>query len=165
MREGLRLAAAGDLDGALASLRDAAQLDAAQPETHYYIGEIQRLRGELDQALESFQTAVRNAQRARQPAWQARGMQAIADTLERQPDKLAEAREAWMTYARFADGNREMASPEIARARMQAIDVATEQEIAYVGVRERIAARERENAEGGGEPQGQRQGPGQRRNP
>jgi len=157
VQNGLRLAVGRDFDGALASLREAVGLDSAKPEAHYYIGEVQRMRGNLDDALGSFRTAAQNAQSTQQPGWRARAMQAIAETLERQPDKLADAREAWTAYARFADANREAASPEIARARIQAIDVVSEQEIAYVAVRERIAARERENAQA---PQRQ----GQRRN-
>lgn len=154
VQNGLRLAVARDFDGAMASLREAVQLDASKPAAHYYVGEVERMRGNLTEALEAFRTAARNAQTANDPAWQARALQAVAETLERQDGQLEAARAAWTEHARFADANRNAASPEIARARIQAIDVVNEQEQAYVAVRERIAARERENAQ----PQQQRRG-------
>ncbi len=156
VQNGLRLAAARDFDGATAALRQAVQLNPSAPEAYYYQGEVHRLRGSLPEALESFRTAQRMAEQANEPKWQARAMQGAAETLERQEGQLAQARDAWLAYARFADGHRDTVNPEVARARIQAIDVVIEQEQAYVAVRQRIAERERENAQN--PPQGQRRG-------
>lgn len=158
VQNGLRLAVGRDFEGAMAALREAMQLSPTEPEAHYYLGEVQRMQGNLAEALESFRTSQRMAQENGKPGWQARAMQGAAETLERQENQLEAARQAWTEYARFADANRQVSNPEIARARIQAIDAVTEQERAYVAVRERIAARERENAQGqqGAQNQNQR---------
>lgn len=151
VQNGLRLALARDFEGAVATLREAVQLNPSNPHAYYYIGEVQRMRQSLPEALESFRTARRMAEQANEIVWQARAMQAIAETLERQENQLTAAREAWLALASFADSHRQQVNPEIARARIQAIDVVTEQEQAYVAVRQRIEEREQERQQQGGQ--------------
>lgn len=143
---GIRLLVARDFDGAIASLREAAGIEATNPIAHYYLGEAQRMKGELSEAIESFRTAARHAAQANEARWQARALQGVADTLERIPDRITEARTAWQEYARFADTHRDVSFPEMARQRIQAIDTWTELELVTREVRNRIEARERENA-------------------
>ena len=162
IQNGLRLAVARDFNGALASLREALQENPSSPEAYYYIGEVQRMQGNLDEALESFRTSATTAQSANAPEWRMRALAGVAATLEQKENQIDAARTAWNEAASFADANRAVANPEIARARIQAIDTVTEQERAYVAVRERIAARERENAQGNQGNRQNRQGGGGR---
>lgn len=161
VQNGLRLAVARDFEGAMAALREAVQLNPSNPHAYYYTGEVHRMRQSLPEALESFRTAKRMAEQAGEVVWQARALQAIAETLERQDNQLRAAREAWLALASFADSHRQQVDPEIARARIQAIDVVTEQEQAYVAVRQRIEERERAREEE--EQQGQQRGRRNRR--
>ena len=147
VQNGMRLAVARDFNGAIASLREAVQENPSRAEAYYYLGEVQRMQGNLPEALESFRTAARTAQSASDPAFRMRALAGVAATLELQENQLDASRTGWNEAATFADANRSVANPEIARARIQAIDAVTEQERAYVAVRERIAARERENAQ------------------
>src|SRR5687767_5647103 len=118
---GVRLMVARDFDGAIASLREGVALESGNPLAHYFIGEAQRMKGELAEAIESFRTAARLAGPANEPRWQARALQGVADTLERIPDRIAEARTAWQEYVRFADSHRDVSFPELGRQRIQAI--------------------------------------------
>jgi len=145
--EAITAAMARDYTRALAALRQAVTEAPTRPGAYYFQAEVHRLNGRLDEAAEAFRTAARMAVQSDSPLWQARALQGIAETLERQPDALEQARRAWNDYSRFADANRSVSSPELARARIQAIDQVMEQEQAYVAVRERIAERERENAQ------------------
>ena len=70
-------------------------------------------------------------------------LQGVAETLERMEGRLSQARQAWAAYVEFAEAHREVASPELGRARMQAIDRIEQQAQADAEVRQRIAERER----------------------
>ena len=156
VQNGIRLAVARDFDGALASLREAVQLNSAQPEAFYYMGEAQRMAGNLSEALEAFRTSARLASQMGNALFEGRALQGVAETLERTLDKRSEAREAWNGVFRHGEITGNNAMKEIARARSQALDRATEQDEVYVAVRERIAERERVNAQGSAS--GRRQG-------
>jgi tetratricopeptide (TPR) repeat protein len=143
---GLRLLVSRDFDGALAAFRQAVQISGSDPRAFYYMGEAQRVRGNLNDALEMFRTAARLASASGDARMQARGLQGIAETLERIEGKRNEARTAWTEYMRFADQNTAVAFPDLARARIQALDAMRELDETYADVRERIATRVRENA-------------------
>lgn len=145
--EGVRLMAGGDTDGALDRLRQAVSMDGERPQAPYYLAVANRVAGAFDEALSGFSRTAQLAERAEEPRWQARALQGVASTLERMDDRLEDAREAWQAYVSFADAHTTVSFPQLGRARIQAIDILTEQETAYVQVRERIAEREREQAE------------------
>jgi tetratricopeptide (TPR) repeat protein len=147
VQAGIQLLTSGDTNGAMAAFREAVQLDGARPMAPYYLAAANRMSGHMDEALTGFRRAAELAQSATQPRWQGRALQAIADTLERIGGRLEETRNAWQEYVRFADANQAVTFPQLGRARVQAVNIVTEQEAAYVAVRERIAAREREHAE------------------
>jgi tetratricopeptide (TPR) repeat protein len=161
---GIRLAASRDLDGATSALREAVQDQPSSAMAYYYLGEVQRLRGDMETALSTFERCTSFAGSQNDALYQARCMRGKADTLERMNGRREDARTAWNDYVRFADAHRQVSSPETGRARMQAIDAQLEQARAYIEVRQRIAERERVNASsGGGNQRGQGQSQGQRR--
>lgn len=146
----------GDSSGAIDSFRQALSNDGARPHAPYYLAVANRVGGDLDAAVSGFQRAAELAMRADEPRWQARSLQGVASTLERMEGRLEDAREAWQAYVTFADAHPTLAFPMMGRARIQAIDMLTEQENVYGGVRERIAEREREQAEESGSSRGRR---------
>ena len=147
---GLRLLTARDYDGALGAFRQAVQIAGSDPTAFYYMGETHRVRGNLVDALEMFRTAARLASAGSDARMQARSLQGVAETLERTEGKRNEARTAWTEYMRYADQNQGVGFPDLARARIQALDAMRELDETYADVRERIATRERENARTGG---------------
>ncbi|HJL19791.1 MAG TPA: hypothetical protein RMH99_29275 [Sandaracinaceae bacterium LLY-WYZ-13_1] len=147
VQEGIQRLVSGDASGARESFEAAEGLDGERPQAVYYLGAAHRLAGELEPALARFQRATELAQAADEARWQARAMQGTAETLERMENRIEDARSAWQAYIRFADAHQTVAHPQLARARVQAIDMMNEQERVYVEVRERIAEREREQAE------------------
>lgn len=146
VQTGIQALITGDTAGAMTAFRAAAQLDGGRPMAPYYLAAANRMTGNLDEALTGFRAAAQLAQAANEPRWRARALQGVASTLERMDGQLPAARDAWQEYVRFADSNTAVAHPQLGRARVQAITVMTEQENAYVTVRERIAEREREQA-------------------
>lgn len=137
---------AGEIEDATRTLTEAVALDGTRPEAPYYLAASMRAAGNLEGALTAFERAAEIARSANAPRWEARALHGVASTLERFDGRLEDARTAWQAYARFADANPRLASGELARARIQAIDIMNEQERAYVEVRQRIAEREREAA-------------------
>jgi len=94
-------------------------------------------------------------------------MQGAGEVLENLPGRLGDAREAWSQLLAFAQGNAGVIAAELPRARITAIDRASEQERVYIEVRQRIAAREAElaqqAAEAAAQPRRRRRGRGRRR--
>jgi len=144
MRAGIVQAMAGNHEAAVTTLREAVQIEPSSPDAYYYMGEAQRIQGDMAAALQSFQTSLRMA--TGDDGMRARAMHGIASTLERIDGRSAEARTAWASLSTFADAHRDIANPEIPRARVESLDRITTLAEQYVQVRERIAARERENA-------------------
>jgi hypothetical protein len=135
--------ATGDRQTGMATLRTAVAESPSRPEAICYLAEAYRLGGDFVAALDNFQACLRVARSANNTAYVARAMHGVASTFERMPEHLTDARTAWLEYARFADGATSVASAQIGRERVTAIDVASEQEHVYVEVRQRIAERER----------------------
>ena len=134
--------ATGNREGGLTALRTAVADSPSRPEAICYIAEAYRIGGDFVAALDNFQTCLRVARSASSPAFIARAMHGVASTFERMPEHLTDARTAWLEYARYVDGATSVASAQIGRDRVTAIDVAAEQERVYVDVRQRIADRE-----------------------
>ena len=145
VQAGIALLVVGDSGGATAAFRDAVGMDGNRPMAPYYLAAASRLSGNLEDALNGFRRAAELGQA--EPRWRGRALQGVAETLERMQGRLEDARTAWLEYVRFADANSVVTFPQLGRARVSAIDALLEQERAYVDVRERIAARERENAQ------------------
>jgi uncharacterized protein HemY len=135
--------ATGDREAGLATLRTAVAESPSRPEAICYLAEAYRLGGDFVAALDNFEACLRVARSASNTAYVARAMHGVASTFERMPEHLNDARNAWLEYARFADGATSVASAQIGRERVSAVDVVAEQERVYVEVRQRIAERER----------------------
>lgn len=144
VQEGIALLVSGDAGGSMSVFRDAIAMDQGRAEGLFYLACANRMASNYQDAVRGFERA---ADVASEPRWRARALQAVAQTLERMHGRLADARTAWQAYVSFADANAAVAHPGMGRARIQAIDMMQEQERAYVAVRERIAERERVNAE------------------
>jgi len=147
LASGLAKLAAHDFDGAAAAFQQASASDPGNPAVLYYLGETARMKGTMQEAVENFRQAARLASSGADARWQARGLQGVAETLERIEGRRDDARTAWNEYLHFAEGHSDVANADYARARIQAIDVVAEQDNAYADVRERIAQRERYNRE------------------
>jgi len=122
---------AHDLDGAEVDAREALRTEPGRPEAHYYLAVALRAKGQGDEALAEYRAAAQMGSAVGEPMWQARGMQGAAETLESLPGR---------------QGNAGVLAVELPRARITAIDRASEQERVYIDVRQRIAAREQELA-------------------
>jgi tetratricopeptide (TPR) repeat protein len=146
VRDAILRAKNRDYEAAFEVLREAFRMEPSNPMAFYYAGEIDRLQNNLPQAMERFRTCVQFAGRSDAPRYHARCLQAMAETLERTEGQIEAAREAWQTYVEFADAHRNVSNPEIGRERINAIDAQMQQAGEYVAVRERIQAREEENA-------------------
>jgi len=136
-----------DLDGAEVDAREALRTEPGRPEAHYYLAVALRAKGSGEEALAEYRAAAQMGGAVGEPMWQARGMQGAAEVLEDLPGRLGDAREAWAQLLAFAQGNAGVMAVELPRARVTAIDRASEQERMYIEVRQRIAAREQELAQ------------------
>lgn len=166
VQAGIRKVLAQDLDGAVATFRQAIEMDPNAPQAHYFMGAALRAKGQLKEAVESFQTAARMAQG--DPAWQARGLFVAAMTLEQlaaqrielpQGDQLTpetprinepaleRAREAWNRVKQVTQNGAPVVSTNLVDQHIQAIDKLEQTEKQTVDVRKRIAEREKKKAE------------------
>lgn len=143
IRQATEQIAHGDRAAGMALLRDAVAEAPSRPDGYCTLAEGYRASGDFTAALDNFQTCLRWAREASNQLYQARALHGVASSYERMPEHIADARTAWMEYAHFADGASRVASASEGRERVQAIDVAGEQERVYVDVRSRIADRER----------------------
>ena len=143
VRQATEQIAHGDRAQGMAATRDAIAEAPSRPDGYCLLAEGYRASGDFTAALDNFQTCLRWAREASNQLYQARALHGVASAYERMPEHLADARTAWMEYAHFADGASRVASASEGRERVQAIDVAGEQERVYVDVRTRIAERER----------------------
>ena len=133
----------GDRAAAMASLRTAIADAPSRPDAHCILAEGYRVQSDFTASLDNFQTCLRFAREEDNLLYIARALHGVASCYERMPEHLTDARTAWMEYAHFADGASRVASASEGSERVQAIDVAGEQEHVYVDVRARIAERER----------------------
>lgn len=111
-----------------------------------------RARGDLPAALAKFREALRLSEGGgpSEEVTRAKALLGIAMVLETQR-QLPDARTAFQAYVTFAEAHGGITTyPAVGRARVQMIDRVDELDQAYREVRERIAARERENRRGGG---------------
>ncbi len=133
----------GDLDSASRHFREALALAPSQPDALCYRAEMSRAMGDATAALDGFRDCLRFARELDDRRFVGRALHGIASTLERFPERIREARDAWLEYVRFADGSGGFADGRVGRARVEAIDAWLALEEQMVAVRQRIAERER----------------------
>jgi tetratricopeptide (TPR) repeat protein len=131
---------------------EAATLRPNSGEPVLYQAMLARARGDLPGALEKFRESARIAQAAgeAEAGIRAKALFGIATVLEAQR-QFSDARAAFQEYVTFSESHGSAPTyPAVGRSRIQMIDRVDELDQAYREVRERIAARERENRRGGG---------------
>jgi tetratricopeptide (TPR) repeat protein len=143
VRTGMSSFVVGDVASARHHFREALALAPSRPDALCYTAELNRGTGDLSAALDGFQDCLRFAREGNDRRFVARALHGIASTLERMPERTADARNAWQEYVRFADGASDVADARVGRARLEVIDAWTALEQRMVEVRARIAERER----------------------
>jgi tetratricopeptide (TPR) repeat protein len=142
VRAGMNATAHGDVAAGMRNLRDAIAENPSLPQAYCYVGEAERARQDSTGALDAFQTCLRFARELGEQHFVAISLHGIASTLELLPERLQDARTAWLEYIRFADQASSHADARIGRARIEAIDAWVTLETQTADVRARIAARE-----------------------
>lgn len=140
-----------DYGAAIQAFQEAENLDRQSPWPRLYIGFAQAARGDAATALSSFRDAQRRATVASDDGARARAMGAVALLLEGQTH-WDDARIAWQDYATFTDAHAQSGYPVVARQRVQAIQQRATLVEQSQAVRQRIADRQRINAEGATPP-------------
>lgn len=143
VRAGMNATSHGDVASGMRNLRDAIAENPSLPQAYCYVGEAERTRQDSTGALDAFQACLRFARELDNPRFVAFALHGIASTLELLPERLQDARTAWLEYVRFADQASSQADARIGRARIEAIDAWTTLETQTAEVRGRIAERER----------------------
>jgi hypothetical protein len=135
---GLRQLVLRDFDGAIASMREAAQMQPAAPAAFCHLGDAQLAKGDWGEAKAAFESCARFAGLSKDARHTTLALVGLARVAELSKASLAERRDA---YARLAAATDDPAAAALATSRLTVFDglVATDKD--YVGVRERIAAR------------------------
>jgi tetratricopeptide (TPR) repeat protein len=142
LSKGHKQVVARDFTGAIETYRGAITEDDKNPMGHLYLGAAQLLKGDLNEAEASFQTALRTA--GTDDNTKAKVLFAIADLRERQ-NKPEEAKSFWSDYGKFvAEHPKAKGYPASAGERQKVIDTHQELEKKYGEVRARIQARDKE---------------------
>jgi tetratricopeptide (TPR) repeat protein len=144
VRQGMEALMAGNPMVAESALREAVALDDGKAAGHYYLGVALRAQDQLEPALEQFRRAATLGAAASQPIDEARALVGAAETLDHMDGRLAEVRITWLEVLRVARAHPEALRPEVAEARVQAVDQILELAEVSRQVRERQAAREEE---------------------
>lgn len=139
--EGHRLFANNEREAALRAYRRALREGSNDAMATYFIACAQRAEGDLDEALESFQSAARLAGDSN-AALKVRALMGVAFVQEARRD-FAAARAAWRAYIEYAEAHSSARSYiQNARQRLDVITSWEELDAAYGPVRERIQAGE-----------------------
>jgi len=140
VNEGSAAYVAQDYAKAIETFQKAIEKEPEKALGHYLLGEAFLADKKLDQAEQSWQTALRFAKAA---PMKAKVLFVLADLRERQ-GRLPEAATAWKEYETFVGNNAGAGYPATPTARQQAI--ATHDDLAqkYAKVKERIELRQRE---------------------
>ncbi|MCC6646706.1 MAG: tetratricopeptide repeat protein [Polyangiaceae bacterium] len=141
LAKGQKLVVARDFPGAIAAFREAITEDPKNALGHLYLGSAQLLKGDLVEADASLQTALRDV--GPDDALRAKVTFAIADLRERQR-KWDDAKGGWDTYQKDAERPKAKGFPDTGKARREAIDKWLAAEKAAGPVKDRIAARLKE---------------------
>ncbi|MFO0695842.1 MAG: tetratricopeptide repeat protein [Polyangiales bacterium] len=148
IQEGLEALRTGRSADALPAFVRARESEPSRPEAHYYLGVALRREGRLDDALVTFRTALSVATTANDAALRLRARIAVADTLERMPGRLAEARAAWDELRQAAAQGDATIPSDLPRLRVEAIDARLRLDEEATVVRRRIEERAQAAAHG-----------------
>lgn len=141
LSKGQKLVIARDFTGAIAAFQEAITEDPKNALGHLYLGSAQLLKGDLGEADASYQSALRNV--GPDDALRAKISFALADLRERQR-KWEDAKGGWDTYQKDADRPKAKGYPDTGKERRTAIEKWQDTEKKAAPVKERIAAREKE---------------------
>jgi tetratricopeptide (TPR) repeat protein len=136
---GVRQIVLRDFDGALATLRRAAQLEPNSPAAFCHLGDAQLERNDLPEAKAAYETCQRFAGVAAEEHYATLALVGLARTLERTKAEPKELRDAW---SRVREGTGEERARALAADRIEKYDAAIAREAAYAGVRRRIVERD-----------------------
>lgn len=140
-------------DAAATAFREATGLNAQSPLPALYQGYVARARGDLASAQGNFREAQRIALAVGDDGVRGRVLAALAEFQE-SGNHWDEARGAWQEYTTFSDSHASVTYPAVGRARVEAIGRRATLAQQYEPVRQRIAERQRINAQGGQAPEG-----------
>lgn len=136
---GLRQLVLRDFDGALSTLRAAAQLEPASPAAYCHLGEAQIGRADWIEARAAFDSCGRFAELSRDERYTTLALVGAARVAELSQVSLNERRDM---YVRLAASSASAAAKELATARLAVLDRLIALEAEYDGVRRRIAQRQ-----------------------
>ena len=138
---------AGQTQGAETTLRNAIERLPDAPAAHCVQAELLELQGQPDNAITTYTRCATLARQASDAKWEASGLIGVMRNLLTLEGRIEDAREAAMAVMRFAEAHPTVVTPQLARERLQAIDLLIERDAAAASVRARREARARENAE------------------
>lgn len=141
VEEGLEALRTGRSADALPAFVRARESEPGRADAHYFLGVALRREGRLEDALVTFRTAVSVATTANDAAFRLRARIAVADTLERMPGRLAEARAAWDELRQAAAQGDTSVPSDLPRLRVEAIDARVRLDEEAAVVRRRIEER------------------------
>ncbi|MFT3923695.1 MAG: hypothetical protein QM778_14280 [Myxococcales bacterium] len=128
-----------DFEGAIATLRGAAQLESANPRAFCHLGDAQLVKADWQEARAAYETCARFAALAKDPRYATLAAVGSARVAELSQASLADRRDA---YVRLEAGTSDAAAKTMAASRLAALDTVIAMDTDYVQVRKRIADRE-----------------------
>jgi tetratricopeptide (TPR) repeat protein len=141
---GLRQVVLRDFEGALATLRAAAQAEPGLPAAYCHLGAAQFEKGDLAEARAAYESCARFARLGSVGRYMSLAYVGLARAVERAEDTSpSERRDAWL---RARDGAADDPTRALATARIRGYEAVLAREAAYVPVRERCAARRKTDA-------------------
>jgi hypothetical protein len=136
---GLRQIVLRDFEGAIATLRDAAQLEPANARAFCHLGDAQLGKADWAEAKAAYETCARFAALAKDPRYATLAAVGSARVTELSQQSLSERRDA---YVRLEAGTSDTAAKIMATSRIAAFDGLVVMDNDYAVVRKRIAERE-----------------------
>jgi hypothetical protein len=135
---GIRQIVTRDFDGAIETLRRAAQIEAKSPVAFCHLGDAELERGNAGEARAAYETCARFAGLENE-RYQVLAQVGLARVVEKGQGDLNEKRTAWV---RARDAVNEPAAKGLAEALIAAYDAAITREKAHEAVRRRIVERD-----------------------
>lgn len=137
--QGLRQIVLRDFEGALVTLRTAAQLEPALPAAFCHLGDAQIGRENWLEAKAAYEGCARFSALAKDDRYGTLAAVGSARVAELSQAPLAERRDA---YIRLSAATQDNTAKAMAQGRLGVLEALTASEADYVGVRKRIADRE-----------------------
>lgn len=136
---GLRQIVLRDFDGAIATLRGAAQLEPSSARAFCHLGDAQLGKAEWMEAKAAYETCARFAALAKEPRYTTLAAVGTARVAELSQQNLSERRDA---FVRLDAATSDTAAKIMAASRIAALDGLVAMDTDYALVRKRIAERE-----------------------